>query len=155
MLENESLSSVLHDISEPLPHIIRCSTLVFRDELQSPFDLLDARSQIALAIFDRLPGEGDPVQVKKVEYLDFQTGYIHSAYTNPRVQTKLTAWARIQLTLALICQRVLACSMETIKLDFYTPNAAVFNVPKGRFLSETGSQTSISPSRIILSIAGN
>ncbi len=30
------------------------------------------------------------------------------------------------------------------------PSAAVFNLPKGKFRSETGSQTSISPSRIIL-----
>lgn len=52
MFENKALSSVLHDVFQPFPHIVRCLALIFRDELQSPFDLLDARSQIAFAIFD-------------------------------------------------------------------------------------------------------
>jgi hypothetical protein len=38
----------------------------------------------------------------------------------------------------------------SLLVDWNVPKAAVFRVPKGRFLPETGSQTSISPSNIML-----
>ena len=62
---------------------------------------------------------------------------------------KLTAWPRVQFLLGFIC----GCPITMISLSLHDkniPSAAVLSVPKGRFLPETGSQTSISPSSIML-----
>lgn len=52
--------------------------------------------------------------------------------------------------LSLIYLGFLSASSHTEISHPYLPKAAVFKVPNGRFRSETGSHTSISPSKIML-----
>lgn len=59
-----------------------------------------------------------------------------------------TARPGAELFLALVYKKWL--SSVALKKHKCIPRAAVLRVPKGRFRSETGSQTSISPSRIML-----
>lgn len=62
---------------------------------------------------------------------------------------KPTAWPRVQFLFGFICGWSIIVVFSSLP-DKNIPSAAVLSVPKGRYLPDTGSQTSISPSNIML-----
>ncbi len=83
------------------------------------------------------------IQVQKVKHFD----YAMSVGVTRVGRKVLTARSRVVFLLRTVCRQL---SRERQHEELEVPRAAVLSVPKGKFLSETGSQTSISPSRIML-----